>query len=131
VVDADFILHLNHDDAVRPVHFPDMAHYRRQRPGIRFPIVLAQRGEAFDALALPDLGARESILVGLHPDGHEAGVAVLPASEPYQDDALADLPGVLNDRIHDLEVVLAFLGLDPVPAHGNVRGVLVRVGLHL
>jgi hypothetical protein len=103
---------LNHDHAVRPIHFADMAHQGRKRAGIRFPIVLAQGGEGFGGSAVPDLYAREAILVGLHPGGREAGDAVFPAPEPHQANALTDQLGVLDGRIQDLEVVLALLGFD-------------------
>ena len=119
VVHADFILHLDHDHAARLVHFADMAHQGRKRAGIRFRVVLAKGGEACDASAVPALCAREAILVGLHPGGREVGVAVFPAPEPHQADALIDQPGVLDGRIHDLEVVLALLGLDPAPPYGD------------
>ena len=109
---ADFILHLNQDDAVRPIHLADMAHEGGKGAGIRLPVVLAEGGEGFGGSALPDLRARELFLVGLDPDRREAGDAVFPAPEPHQANALTDQLGVLDGRIQDLEVVLALLGFD-------------------
>ena len=88
-------------------------------------IVRAQRGEHLDGLAAVDLGAREAVLRGLDPGGSEAGEAVLPAAEPDPDDVHVIPAGALEELIHQAEIVLALLGLDPVPRDAGQDGVEV------
>ena len=120
-----FVLQLDHDDAVGSIHLANMAHQSRKSAGVRRRVVLTEGRKHFHGLAVGDLSAGEALLVGLHPRRGETREPVFPAREPQPGDAHVVLPGILNGGVRDAEIVLAFLGLDPVPGHARQDGVQV------
>ena len=70
--------------------------------------------------------AREAVLIGFDPGGHEAGNAVFPAPEPQEHDVQVVLPGARQQSVDERKIVFAFHGLDPVPRHGHQDGVEVH-----
>ena len=124
---SNFVLHLRHDRAAILVHLANMAHQRRERPRIRPRVVLAERREGLDALAVLDLGPRKAVLLPLHPGGREVRLPVLPTAEPQPGDPEIVLVGIGDGRIGDAEVVLTLLRLDPGPRYRNQHRIQVNL----
>ena len=108
------------------IDFAEMTQEGHVGAGVGLQVGLAQRGEHLHRLAVLELGAREPLLVGFHPFGHKAGEAVLPAAEPQEDEVQVVFPRARQQPVHEREVVLAFLRLDPVPPETHEDGVEVH-----
>jgi len=92
---------LDHDHAVRPIHFADMAHQGRKRAGIRFPVVsLKWRG--FQGSAVPFV--RAEAIWSPSPRGRELERPFFQL--PNIPGRYARRPACAHHRIHDLKSYL-------------------------
>jgi hypothetical protein len=127
-----FVFQLNHDDGVLfGIHFAEMLHEGGVGAGVGLQVGVAGRREHFHRLAALEPGAREPLLVGLHPRGREAGEAVLPTAEPEEDDVQIIFPRAGEQSVNEAEIVFAFHRLDPVPADATrtvLRFILASFG---
>ena len=82
---ADLIFDLHHNHGmVAAVHFAQVAHQGRERARVGSEVFLAKRRKDLHAVTCFVLGARETLLIGLHPGRRVAGHAVLPGGEPQR-----------------------------------------------
>ena len=126
---ADLVLHLHHQDGVLlAVHLADVAHQGGESPRVGVAGGVAKGGEDVQGLAGAVLDPREPLRVGLDPGRLVGGFAVLPASEPEDDQAQMILPGALDGVVHGGEIEPAFLRLDLFPDDGGQDGVEVALG---
>ena len=97
-------------------------------PGIGVAVGVAQSREDLPAFSV--FVPRDGVLirVAFHPGGGITRGAVLPASEPQQDDVQVVGSGVAEGAIQRGEIELALLGLGPAPAHADQGCVDVRFG---
>ena len=121
---ADLVLHLHRQDGVLlAVHLADVAHQGGEGPRVAVTSGVAKGGNDVQGLAGAVFYPREALRVGLDPGRLVGGFAVLPASEPEDDQAQVIFPGALKGVVHGGEIEAAFLRLDRFPGDDRQDGV--------
>ena len=123
-VQTHFVLDLDHDDRLLAgIHFADVAQQRREGAGIRVAVGFAEGGQDGDRLAGGRLGQGVFLLVLFHPQGDMAGHAVLPGSEPQEDEVHVVGAGLADQIVHAGKIKLALLGRQLLPVDRGQQGV--------
>ena len=115
---ANLVLDLHHQDSLLlAIYLAEMFHQRRKCPAVRAECLSSEGGEDLKWRAILGLCARETIGIGLDPDGRVFREGVFPASEPQRDQMKIELAGDIDPVIQNVEVEMTFSGFNLLPGN--------------